>query len=93
MEKNIFKILTENAINERLDDTILHDGAYRKVQKKIDHLMERFEKLNLTKRQRLIIDRLISAHIECGSCYGRVTYQQGIKDCAFLLKEMGLIKQ
>ena len=92
MEKNIFEILTENAINERLDDTILHDYAYRKVQKKIDRLMERFEKLNLTKEQKLIIDRLISAHIECGNCYGKVTYQQGIKDCVLLLMEMGLIK-
>lgn len=92
MEKNIFEILTENAINERLDDTILRDSAYRKVQKKIDHLMEQFEKLDISKEQRLIIDRLITAHIECGSCYGRVTYQQGLRDCALLLKEMGLIK-
>ena len=92
MEKNIFEILTENAINERLDDTILHDDAYQKIKKKIDHLMEQFDKLNLTKEHRLIIDRLISAHIECGSCYGRVTYQQGVRDCALLLMEMGLIK-
>lgn len=92
MEKNIFEILTENAINERLDDTILRDSAYRKVQKKIDYLMEQFEKLSLTKEQKLVVDRLISAHIECGSCYGRITYQQGIRDCALLLMEMGLIK-
>lgn len=92
MEKNIFEILTTNAINERLDDTILRDSAYRKVQKKIDHLMEQFEKLSLTKEQKIVVDRLISAHIECGSCYGRITYQQGLRDCSLLLMEMGLIK-
>lgn len=90
MDKNIFDMLTENAINERLDNILLQDSEYKKAQKKIDNLMARFENLKLSKEQRLIIDRLISSHIEIGYCYGWVTYQQGIKDCAFLLREMEL---
>ena len=92
MERNIFEILTENAINERLDNILLHDEGYRKVQKKIDRLIEEFDKLELPKEQRLIINRLIAFYTESGCCYGRITYQQGIKDCVFLLRKMRLIR-
>ena len=92
MENNIFKTLTEDAINERLDNVLLHDKRYRKAQKKIDSLREELDKLELPKEQRLIINRLIASYVESGCCYGVVTYQQGLKDCALLLREMELIK-
>lgn len=38
------------------------------------------------------MDRLISAYNENGAYYGRLTYQQGFRDCAVLLVEIGLIK-
>lgn len=92
MDKNIFDVLTENAINERLDNILLQDIEYQKVQKKIDNLMAQFEDMELSKEQRLIVDRLISSHIEIGCCYGKITYQQGFKDCSFLLRELEMIK-
>ena len=92
MDKNILDILTENAINERLDTILLQDIEYQKMQKKIDNLMAQFENLELSKEQKLIVDRFISSHIEIGCCYGKITYQQGFKDCAFLLREMKLIQ-
>ena len=48
--------------------------------------------LKLPKEQWLIIDRLVSAHTDCGWYYGRRTYQPGLKDCALLLREMQLIR-
>ena len=92
MDKNIFEILTEDAINERLDDTLLRDKKYRKISNKINNYAEQLNKLGLSKEQLLIIDKLISTHIESGYCYGRVTYQQGIRDCALLLSKMNLLK-
>lgn len=92
MEKSIFEILTENAINERLGDVLLYDAGYQRTQRKFDKLLDEFEATGLSKEQRLAVDRLISAQNEIGSCYGRITYHQGIIDCALLLVEIGLIK-
>lgn len=92
MEKSIFDILTENAINERLGDVLLYDAGYQRTQRKFDKLLEKLETMGISKEQRLAVDRLISAQNEIGSCYGRITYHQGIIDGASLLVEIGLIK-
>ena len=92
MDKNIFDILTDNAINERLNDLLLQDNEYQKIQEEISNLIEQFNMLNLPKEQMLIVDKLLSAHTDCGCYYGRITYQQGFRDCTLLLREMELIK-
>lgn len=92
MNKNIFEILTENVVNERMDKILLRDKEYQKVQKKINRFTEEFDKLGLPKEQRLIVDRLISSYTESGCCYRRIAYKQGIKDCTLLLRKMELIK-
>ena len=92
MENNIFEVLTEHAINERLDEILLQDNEHQKLQEKIDNLIEQVKMLNLPREQWLIIDELVSAHTQCGCCYRRIAYQQGFKDCVSLLKEMKLSK-
>ncbi len=92
MDKNIFEILTDNALNERFDNIILQDEQYQKIQNEIRDSTSKFDELNLPKEQRLIVDRLISSHTESGCYYGRIAYQRGIRDCALLLREMELIK-
>lgn len=92
MDKNIFEVLTDNAINERLNDILLQDKEYQKIQEEISNLIEQCNMLKFPKEQRLIIDKLVSAHTDCGSYYGRITYQQGFRDCALLLREMEIIK-
>ena len=90
--QNIFEVLIENAVNERLDNILIQDNEYQEVQNKIRNLTEQLDKLELPKEQRLIIGRLIASHTDSGCCYGKITYQQGFRDCALLLKEMDLIK-
>lgn len=92
MDGSIFEILTENALNERMDNILLHNEEYQKVQNEISQYGEKFQDLNLTKEQSLIVDRLIASYTKSGCCYGRIAYQQGIRDCALLLREMELIK-
>ncbi|MCH5250953.1 MAG: hypothetical protein J1E98_13520 [Lachnospiraceae bacterium] len=91
-EKGIFDIITKNLINERLDKTILNNAEYIKIQKKKSECYKKFERLNLVHNERIIIDRLICANTECGSCYGELMYKQGFYDCVSLFKELGLIK-
>ena len=90
--QNIFDVITESSINERLDSTILQNEEYIKIQKKISENSSQLDKLNLTKEQLLVIDRLVCSHAESGAFYGKMTYKQGVKDCVSLLKEMDLIK-
>ena len=91
IDKNIFEILIDNAINERLDEILLQDKEYQEIQDKINNLSEQLYKLELPDDQLLIVDRLISSYTEIGCYYGKITYQQGFKDCALLLREMELI--
>lgn len=91
MDKNIFEVLIDNAVNERLDNILLQDSEYQQVQSKISNLAEQLNQLELPKEQKLIVDQLISLHTECGCCYGKMAYQQGFRGCALLLKEMQLI--
>ena len=92
MEKNIFDVMADYSINEGMDSLLLQNEEYTKIQDKIAEQRERFDRLNLTKEQCLIIDRLLSAHTESGAVYGKMAYRQGFQDCAALLLEMKLLK-
>lgn len=92
MEKTIFDVMAGYSINEGMDSLLLQNEKYIKIQDKIETQKERFDSLNLTKEQCLIIDRLIAAHTESGAVYGEMAYKQGFRDCAALLLEMQLLK-
>lgn len=92
MKEDIFNVITDCAVNERMDDVLIQNKEYMQIQDKIEKEMQQFDKLNLTKEDSLIVDRLISFHTESGALYGRMTYKQGFKDCISLLKEINLIK-
>lgn len=92
MEKGIFDVMAGCSINERMDGLLLQNEEYIKMQNKIEEQIMLFDKLNLTKEQCLVVDRLISAHTESGVIYGKTAYKQGFQDCAALLLEMRLLK-
>lgn len=92
MSKDIFEVLTEYAVNESVNIILLPKEEYKQIQAEIDSLTDELDRYILPKEQRELIDRLISSYIENGALYGRMTYQQGMRDCATLLGEMGLIK-
>lgn len=92
MDKDILDVITEYAVNEGLSHVLQHDEEYKQIIRKIDDLTEKLDALGLSEEQRLLMDRLISAYNENGAYYGRLTYQQGFRDCAVLLVEIGLIK-
>lgn len=92
MEKSIFEVITEYAVNEGLDCVIQQSNEYRRIQNKIVDLTSEFNAFGLPKEQRLTVDRLLTSYNESGAYYGKMTYQQGFRDCAALLMEIGLIK-
>jgi len=92
MEKSIFEVIADYAVNEGLNNAILQSDEYKQIQKEIDDLASKFDALGLPKGQRLIVDRLLTSYNESGAFYGRMTYQEGFRDCASLLVEIGMIK-
>lgn len=91
-ERNIFEVITDYSVNERMNKVLLGDKQYQEVQHRIDDQIELFNQLNLNKEQRMVVDGLVSLHTESGALYGRLTYQQGCRDCVSLLKAVGVIK-
>lgn len=92
MRKSIFDIITEYAINEGVNSVVRQDDEYKQIQEKIDTLTNEFTALGLSEEQRLLTDRLLTCYNESGACYGKITYQQGFRDCVSLLLEIGMIK-
>lgn len=93
MDKSILEVITEYAVNDGLNSILQQDSEYQRIQHEMDELIEKFQELNLPKEQCLLVDRLVSSHTECGALYGRMTYQQGFRDCASLLVEIGMIRR
>lgn len=89
---NIFDILTSHATGERLDSMLLEDGAYLEARKEIEKLSMQVKRHGFSEEEMQMIDGLTCAYISQGICCMKAAYQQGFKDCAFLLDEIGLIK-
>ena len=89
--KSLFNELVIMATNERLDNILNKDKGFLEVQEKVARAIKLFEELELPEEQKLIVDRMVSAHNESGAYYGRMAYKQGIYDCVELLKEMGIL--
>lgn len=91
MDKDIFDVITEYAINEAVNITLLQNDEYKQIQAEIDSLTDELDRYILPKELRVLIDRLISSYNENGALYGRMTYRQGMRDCASLLLEISVL--
>lgn len=91
-EENIFDAITDYTFNERMAKILQNNEQYQEVQSQIGDQMLLFDELNLDKEQWLVVDRLLSLHAQSGALCGRITYQQGYRDCVALLQAINLIK-
>ena len=88
---SIIEILSGHLMNERLDNILLDDPEYINLLESIDQATVCFESLKLSEGQRMIVDNLISAYTAYGAYYARMAYQQGMKDCVRMLREIGVL--
>lgn len=92
VKKSILDIITEHTVNERLDALLFCDPDFLALQEKIDKETAVFDSLSLSKEARQAVDRLISAYTESAAYYSAAAYRLGLKDCAAMLREIGLVK-
>lgn len=90
-EKSVLDIIAEYAVNERLDAILSRDPAFQRLEREIGKEMDAYSRLGLSKKERRTVERLISAHAADAAYYSGAAYRQGLKDCASLLRETGII--
>lgn len=91
--RTVFDTIVEQFVNERLDDIMMQDTKYIKLQEEIWKEWEMFDKLNLSEIQRSVIENLISLHIKVIELYSKKAYGQGFGDCISVLQEIGMIRK
>ena len=91
--KTIFDIIVEQFVNERLDDIMMQDVEYIKLQDEIWNEKKRMDNLNLSEEHHSVMEELISLHIRVIELYGKKAYGQGIRDCVSMLQEIGVIRK
>lgn len=84
----MINLLTENALNERLDKLILQNTKYIKIREKVHSLLDELEKIDSSKSLQSTIDRYDSAVHEESALYAYFTYQQGLKDMFNLIMSL-----
>ena len=92
MGKDIFDILAEISVDERMEDFLRQDEKYMELEKRVWDYTQQCDRIGLTADQKQVIDELISSHVEMSGAYGRKIYQQGFRDCAVFLGRMNLIR-
>lgn len=92
-EKSILDLITEHAVNERLDAFLFCNSDFLALQEKIDEETAVFDGLGLSKEARQAVDRLISAYTESAAYHSAAAYRLGLKDCAAMLNGIGLVKE
>lgn len=92
MGNSILNILTECMIWERIDSVLFQSVEYKEAQGNLQRIMEQMESHDFSEKERQLIEEMECAYALLGNVYFRLAYQQGFKDSASLLAEIGLIK-
>lgn len=83
--KNLFDLITEHGLNERMDALLLSDPHYQELLTDIDKLTEKLHYEDTT------INELIAGYTAANTYYQTQCYKQGFFDCIELLKTIKIL--
>lgn len=89
--ESLLNELVEMFTNERLDSILLKDDEFLKLEDEMKDTIVKFDELNLDDKQKLVVDRMVSAYNASSAYYIKMSYKQAIYDCVQLLKEMKIL--
>ena len=92
MKKDVFDMITEYFINERLGDILMQDEGYVQLQKEIGERMEQLEMSGMEEGQYHSVEELLLLHIRSIDFYAKKAYEYGFRDCISILMKLNLIK-
>lgn len=90
---NLLELLLEERMNGALEQELTTNICYKDTNKRIDKLLQKLDKMKMNRKQRLAVDRLLSAYNSNSSEYGRAAYRQGFKDCLKLIDEFYQLRE
>lgn len=79
-------------MNESRDALAMADETYQNDRKAEDELEKRYESLELSKAQRILINDYITCASTVNHRYADIAYMAGIRDTVGMLASLGLIK-
>lgn len=89
--EDIFEILVENFMEERLDDIALKDEGFCRENKKFEESLKKYYNLQLPEEETEVINHALNMYAAQSAKYASLAYRQGIIDTVKLLKKMGVI--
>ena len=89
--KDVYQILTEHLMNERLDRTASQDRDYCSINEELDEVLKQYDMLELSEKDADVINKAFELYAAQSAKYAACAYRQGMEDAAQLLKEMGVI--
>ncbi len=89
---NLLDILVKTRTVKALDEAVVKSSAYQETLKRQDKAFNALDKAGLSKEQKAIVDRAISAANDCGAAYGAAAYELGLQDGIKLMSELKEIK-
>lgn len=92
MGNDVFEMSAEYFINERLEDILMQDGRFARLQKQIWEQMKKLETSSVDMQQRLAVEKLDSLHIKNSEFYALKAYEYGFRDCISVLRKLDLIR-
>ncbi|MCI8801038.1 MAG: hypothetical protein HFH88_14690 [Lachnospiraceae bacterium] len=90
-KNRLLERLVSQRMSEKIDIVLREDKFYRNAVKRQDIAFNDMKRLKLSKKQKMIIDRAISANNHCGAMYGIVAYRLGLQDGIKLMSEINKI--
>lgn len=91
-KEKILDILVKIRTVKALDEAVDKSNAYQETLKRQDKAFDALDKAGLSREQKDIVDRAISAANDCGAAYGAVAYELGLQDGIKLMSELKEIR-
>lgn len=89
---NLLDILVNTRTVKALDEAVDKSKEYQEALEQKDKEFDILDKAGLSREQKAIVDRVISAANDCGAVYGTVAYELGLQDGIKLMSELKEIK-
>lgn len=91
IENSLLDILAEERIHKSLENVLNDNKLYQERQKEVDATINELEKVGLSREQKKVVDKALSAVNASGAAYGIVAYKQGLYDGIKLVSEVNQI--
>lgn len=88
----LLDVLVRIRTHKALDRAVGKSKDYQDTLKRQDKAFDKLDKAGLSREQKTIVDRAISAANDCGAVYGAVAYRLGLQDGIKLMSEIREIK-